>query len=190
MTQKASFDFAYFPDYLKWAKFVSDDCDCPDGSPCLEGVYFGDPDIEDPVCLSDLVAGSIRVDIPDYLVDELRKSVKKVNPKWSKKQIDDRVEQAVDSLSRTPAVPWIQENEWPVHCGDFCRYLGEWDQARLTEAAPDGKGLAFLWSILPSAAQARRDRDELWEELGNEWAAVYVFECLTCGRLMAVEQSY
>ena len=31
---------------------------------------------------------------------------------------------------------------------------------------------------------------DLWEELGNEWAAVYVFECLTCGKVMAVEQSY
>ena len=97
-----------------------------------------------------------------------------------------RVEQAVDILSRTPPVPWIQENEWPAHCGDFCRYLGEWDQARLTAAAPDGNGLAFLWSILPQASRARRDRDELWEELGNEWAAVYVFECLTCGKVMAV----
>lgn len=186
---ESTYLFEYFPEYHKWARF-EEDCECEDGSPCLDGVFFGDPDIEEPVCLSDLVSGKVRVDIPDYVVDELRDSITETRPDLTNTQITEKVQAATDTLARTPPVPWIQNNEWPSHCGDFCRYLGEWNQERLNNVAEEGNGRAFLWSILIPAHRARRNLDELWEEIENEWAAIYVFECRTCGKLVALEQSY
>ena len=34
------------------------------------------------------------------------------------------------------------------------------------------------------------DPEGLWEAVGTGWAAIFVFECLSCGELIAIEQSY
>jgi uncharacterized protein CbrC (UPF0167 family) len=180
-------DFRYFADFKRWAQFAEESCDCE--GPCLEGVYFDDPDVPEAVCLQSLVSGEVRVDVPSYLIDRLRESVRVTFHQWSTERINAHVSEAVDTLSRTPPVPWIQNNLWPVHHGDFCRYVGEWNQEKLTEEAKADDGRTYLSSILEESTSIE-DVDGLWASIGNGWTAIFVFECLRCERQIAVPQSY
>lgn len=179
--------FLYFPDYEMWARFSEEPCDCD--SPCLDGAWFDGPDIPEAVCSQDLISARVRNHIPDYLKDQLAQSVALTHGDWASDQIRQHIEDAVDRLSRTPPVPWIQNNDWPVHHGDFCRYIGEWDQPRLSAESPDGDGKKYLMSIIEEP-EGVGDPEALWESIGTEWTAVYVFECLECGKRIATEQSY
>lgn len=183
--------FRYFPEYEKWAQFADENCHCSDDSPCLEAIYFENPDLEDPVCLDELIDGRVRVEIPDYLQKQLMESIRRKHSNWDDQQVNSAAAQFVDTLSKTPPVPWIQHNVWPVCCGDFCCYLGEWSQEKLIEASPDGDGSAFLWSILADSYRARRDDPQsLWQEIENGWTEIFVFRCFDCNKLIAGDQSY
>lgn len=105
--------FKYFPDYERWARFTDRPAEC--GGPYLEGVYFEDPDVPDAVCLQDLISGRHRVYVPDYLRQELEKSTMATYPDWPSGRAREHIQRAIDELSRTPPVPWIQPNRWPVH---------------------------------------------------------------------------
>lgn len=179
--------FTYFPDYRRWARFVDEPCDC--AGPCLNGLYFEDPDVPDAVCLERLISGAVRVAVPAYLRDTLARSAAATHPGWPAERLAAHVAAAVDTLSRTPPVPWVQHNSWPVHHGDFCCYLGEWDQAALTAASPTGDGRAYLLSLV-EAPPAVADPEALWVAVGSGWATVFGFACLTCGHRVAVVQSY
>jgi uncharacterized protein CbrC (UPF0167 family) len=184
-------NFKYFPEYRKWARFISEDCQCLHTEPCLDYLCFDDPDIKSPVCLSDLVEGRIRVSIPASVVNDLKGSVKGFYSNQSEEQIETRVNRSVDELSRTPPIPWIQGNDWPVCCGDFGQYLGEWDQSQFDAEAANANGKEFLWSILSEWCQLRRSSiEDIWTEMGAHWTTIFVFRCLNCDRLIAVDQSY
>lgn len=183
--------FRYFPEYEKWAAFTDENCPCPDDLPCLEAVYFDDPDIEEPVCLDQLINGRVKVDIPEYLQKQLIDSIREKHHNWDDQQVTNSAGQILEALSRTPPVPWIQHNVWPVCCADFCYYLGEWSQEDLATTSPDGDGSAFLWAILEEPYRSRRDGPQgLWEELISGWTTIYVFRCFECNKLIAVDQSY
>jgi uncharacterized protein CbrC (UPF0167 family) len=187
-------DFRYFPDYKALAQFEPGPCSChsTDQGPsfqCLTGQYFDNPDVPEAVCVEDLKAGVFRVYIDDYVIGLLEQSVRGIYPDWSSDQIQSHVERAIDELSRTPPVPWIQHNAWPACHGDFCRYLGEWDQNKLNGMADRGDGKSYLMSIIQEP-EGVGDPDGLWENIGNGWAAIFVFECLSCGRHIAIDQSY
>jgi uncharacterized protein CbrC (UPF0167 family) len=184
------FEFKYFPDWKRWAALTTD-CNCPEGEPCLESAFFEDPEIQNPVCIGSLVSGDVRVAIPEYLVTALISSIQETFGDLPRERQNELVTQAVDQLSRTPPAQWIQSNQWPVCCGDFCRYLGEADQIVLTDKSKDGDGMSFLWSILSEECRKRRDdANHLWNEIESGWTVVYLFECLTCQKLIAVDQSY
>lgn len=182
-------EFKYFPDYMKFARFVEDPCDNCSSNICLNGAYFEDAEVPDSVCLDLLVSGKYRVYIPDYLKEDLENSVRATYPTWTEEEIRRHIEVIVDELSRTPPVPWIQNNNWPVHHGDFCRYIGEWDQVMLTKESQNGDGLSYLMSILADPEDIG-DIQSLWESIGNGWTVVFVFECLLCNQRIAIEQSY
>lgn len=181
--------FRYFPDYRRWAKTSPEPCTgCASGF-CLDGVYFGNEAAPEAVCLDDLVAGKVSVGVPGFIRDTLEQSVRTFFPSLSEAEIQARVRESVLELERTPPVPWIQSNMWPVADGDFCRYVGEWNQELLAAEAPDGDGKVYLMSILQDASEID-DPDELWASIAAEWSAVFVFESLRDGRRIAVEQSY
>lgn len=189
MSQKI--EFKYFPENKKFAVFATDKCLCKDNLPCLEPIHFEDPEIENPVCLDQLVNGQVRVAISVYLQKRLLDSIVNTHPSWSGDRARNLAAQIVDALSRTPPVPWIQNNDWPVCCGDFCCYLGEWSQEKLTESSPDGNGSSFLWGILEERRRNRRDDpDQLWQEIESGWTTIFVFRCFECNTLIAVDQSY
>jgi uncharacterized protein CbrC (UPF0167 family) len=184
-------EFKYFPDYLQWARFADQPCDCPQQEPCLDGLCFGDIAVPDSVCLSDLVLGTIRVEVGDHLKRDLTESIRSSFPEWSDTQIAEHAIQVIDLLSRTPPVPWVQENNWPVCHGDFCRYIGEWSQEQITEASSDGSGLAYLMSILYEVDRMPiGDPEGLWASIATGWTTVFMFECLTCNGRIAVEQNF
>ena len=183
--------FKYFPEYDKWAKFSDEECHCQGELPCLDPIFFENPNLNDPVCLDLLADGRVQVEIPDWLQKQLLASIVKTHPNWEDYQVKHFATLLVDELSRTPPVPWIQHNAWPVCCGDFCCYLGEWNQDRFIEVSPDGNGSAFLWAILEDSHRNRRDDPyQLWQEIKSEWTTIYVFKCFTCDKFIAVDQSY
>lgn len=170
------FYFKYFDNPLENAEFIDEKCQsCGSEENCLEGVYFNEHDDVVSVCLSCLKEGLIRVDIPDYIRKEIKGS-----DKFDK----------IDELERTPPVPWIQYNEWPVCCNDFTKYIGEWGRGRLIKESQDGNGLNYLLSILLQDIKERIVNEKnFWSEIGN-LIAIYVFECQTCSKRIAVSQSY
>ena len=97
--------FRYFPEYQKWAHFADENCLCSDDLPCLDAVYFEDPDIEDPVCLNHLIEGRVRVEIPEYLQNQLVDSIRKKHSNWDEQQVIITAAQIVDTLSKTPPIP-------------------------------------------------------------------------------------
>jgi len=187
------YSFRYFPEYIKWARFSDPPWNCCDDqeTPCLNGIYFRTPGLPDEICVHDLVVGKYRADVPEELVPTLEHSVQVTFPDLTTDEVRLRCSSAVDTLSRTPPVPWIQNNLWPVCHGDFCQYIGEWDQEELTKQAPDGKGLEYLMAILVDLDTSPiADPVGLWDEIATEWTTIFVFQCFTCGKRLAVEQSF
>jgi uncharacterized protein CbrC (UPF0167 family) len=102
-----------------------------------------------------LATGGLDGDVlrnPCSVVCRLAQSVSETNSSWSQDQRSKAIEGAIDEMSRTPPVPWVQQNFWPAHHGDFCRYVGEWSQKRLTDEASNQNGLEYLLSILRDPA--------------------------------------
>jgi uncharacterized protein CbrC (UPF0167 family) len=182
------YNFKYFADYQRWASFTTQPHTCPN-SEALDGVFFDDSNVPDIVCLADLVAGKTRVYIPEYLIEELKKSIHQTYPNSSDEVIENMVNTKVDELSRTPPVPWIQNNNWPIRNGDFCRYIGEWKQEDLCSQAADGDGFTYLFSILEHADDYK-EREGLWDAIKTDWTSIFVFEDLANGGRVAIEQSY
>ncbi|AZK48807.1 CbrC family protein [Paenibacillus lentus] len=91
---------------------------------------------------------------------------------------------------KTPSVPWIQYNDWPICCNDYAKYLGEWKREYLEKQSDDGNGLNYLLSILEQLSKGKIENvDAFWEDIGH-YTAIYVFECLDCSKRNAIPQSY
>jgi uncharacterized protein CbrC (UPF0167 family) len=186
-----SIEFKYFHDFLNNTEFKKEPCDNCGRTPTLAGVYFGGDRELNAVCVDCLVSGQVTVHVPRYLIKRLRENVKVSHPDWSEVLVESKVDQAVSDLSRTPPIPWIQNNDWVICHGDFACYLGEWKQYRLISEAPDGDGKEYLFSLLnPTDRPGRDSLEDLWESVAADWTAVYVFQCLKCFRRFAVVQMY
>lgn len=168
--------FRYFNDPIKNAVFTDVECQsCGSKEYCLEGEYFDRGDEVVSVCLDCLMLGKITVDIPGYVKDKIDED------KQRGKKIKD--------LERTPPVPWIQYNDWPVCCSDFMCYLGEWEKEDLNNFS-NGDGKKLVFSILDNDTRNRiNDEDVFWEDIG-EYTALFVFKCTNCNRMKANAQSY
>lgn len=95
-------------------------------------------------------------------------------------------------ITYTPDISAFQDISHPLHCNDFMKYIGRWEQTDFKKNSIDGDGRA-LWDQM-----VEDDLEHLWEETEeeiqyykNEWpqyetsnwahgACVYVFECLKC----------
>jgi uncharacterized protein CbrC (UPF0167 family) len=172
--------FKYFHNPLHNAAFTDKECQfCGSHEYCLEGVYFDRGDEVESVCLSCLQAGDVTVNLPDYVIQKI-----------ASVQDENSANESTETLRRTPPVPWIQYNDWVVCCGDFGRYIGEWDRDKLIQESPDGDGMKYLISLLDEFSLIRvQNSERLWKSIGVD-TAVFVFECLTCGKRKAVVQSY
>lgn len=183
------YTFLYFPIYPEGVRLAKAGCKDCNREECLEGVYFDVSPAWEAVCIEALVRGAQTVNIPLYLVGRLRASVAETYSDWPKPRQDEHVSAAIQTLARTPPVPWVQANNWAICHGDFCAYLGEWGQSRLNQGSQSGNGKEYLRSIIEQP-ELIHDFDSLWEDIDSGWAVIYVFECLTCQRRIGVDQSY
>ena len=162
---------------------------CDSEEYCLEGEYFDLGGSVESVCLSCLSKGKITVNIPNFIRNRIKNHLTG-NGTASDESSQERAHQLIDELSKNPPVPWIQYNDWPVCCDDFCRYLGEWDRSTVVEKAQNKNPQDYLMSILEEFSKEKIDNfDSFWNDIGNE-TAIFVFECIKCSKIIAVCQSY
>lgn len=177
----AQINFKYFENPLKNAVFTEEECQsCGTDKYCLEGEYFDHGDDIVSVCINCLSQGKIKVSIPQYIRERIGNELGN----------DHEKELKIDELERTPPVPWIQFNDWPVCCGDFSKYVGEWKQDDFVKESDDGNGLTYLLQILEDSSKEKIVNPEaFWEDVG-QYTAIFVFECIDCSKRIAVPQSY
>lgn len=166
--------YKYFQNVKKNAVFTEQPCQyCGKSCDCLEGVYFERNNVES-ICLDCFVNEKNSVYIPDYIRNKV---------------VNDSINK-VKELSYTPPVAWIQNNEWPVCCDDFMKYMGEWEKENLIEESNGKDVVEFFKSMLaPEMINRIDDIEILIDDLGYESAA-YVFKCIYCNKIVIVCQDY
>lgn len=89
----------------------------------------------------------------------------------------------------TPTLLTYETFAWPVHCGDYCRFLKMVGQPDLDDLAQDGDGQAFFEAHAASIQDSTQAR-EVWAKirqdrpqhaLPDSSVDVCLFQCLTCG---------
>lgn len=186
------YKFNYFKDPLKYARFTDKSCDnCGSANLCLNGIYFDNSEDEfESVCLECLVRGEVIVEIPSFLGERLYNEVKSRYQGSSLLGIEEKVNKMLEELSKTPPVPWLQFNDWPVCCGDFMRYIGEWGREEFNLNSNDGNGKRYLLDLLDDSFINQIDDFEVfWNEIG-EYSIAFVFECIECKVRKVIVQSY
>ena len=167
-------NYKYFENAKENAYMTDTPCQfCGTTENCLDGVFIeGDEDYES-VCLNCYDAKKAPSKIPPFVAEKVNNDPQKIK-----------------DLSDCPPVPWIQSNEWPVCCGDFGVFIGEWSNTDFDNNSEDGNGFGFLQVILADDQKPRVESFEnLWNDISFE-AAAFVFRCPHCGKLTAVCQYY
>lgn len=183
--------FKYFKNPEKNAVLAKTNCQsCDTSENCLEGEYFDQGGNIDSVCFDCLSKGKITVNIPDYIRNRIINHLNEMDIESKESSNEEKAKNLVDELSKTPPVPWIQYNDWPVCCNDFERYIGEWDKLDIIKNAPDENTRDYLMSILDNFSKEKiKDYDLFWDDIGNG-TVIFVFECVHCSKIIAICQSY
>jgi hypothetical protein len=181
----------YFVDFKKNAVFSNEQCDiCGSNDNCLEAEYFDNDEDFRSICLKCLLSGKQLVNIPSYLKNKLIENIKQVDKRISDKIINEKVENILDELSKTPPVPWVQFNNWPVYNGDFMKYIGEWNKEDFIKNSSDKNGKNYILSLLDEQIKKQiDDMDAFWDDIGEN-TIVFVFESIDKSKRQAIVQSY
>lgn len=184
-------NFKYFDDVIKNAEYSDDKCEiCGSDEYCLEGEYFDHEEDIISVCIDCLRKGKVTVNIPDFIKERLYKNLKENETGLDETKLKQKLKSCVQELEKTPPVPWIQYNDWPVCCGEFARYMGEWDQDEINDNAPYGNGKEYIMNILDEFSKSKIDDiDEFWDDIGID-TSIFIFKCINCSKLIAICQSY
>ena len=179
------FSYRYFrePHVFSYYSAAPKVCDiCGLSRPGYDGVFYGPVDI-DFVCEVCLVGGRLaEVNASTNTASNLGDSVPSALA----------AERARELEQRTPLAATWQELVWPLHCGDFCCYLGEVGKPDLNALAPDGDGKAFFVAHLAeSYGRDPQHITDIWDGIRPDTArispgvwtiGVYLFQCLHCGQ--------
>lgn len=188
---KMDYKFKYFLNPEKNASYVDEPCEvCGSSDLCLDGTYFDNQEELESICMECLVKGKVVVEFPSFLYDKIYYELKRIKPTLTEEEIKYNVNDIFSELEKTPPVPWLQYNDWPVCCGDFMTYLGELTRNELNSMAVDGDGKTLLLSLIDDEMKNRIDSLEaLWDDLGDHVIA-YHFKCMECDKQIAILQSY
>lgn len=185
-------DFRYFPGYA--AENIEGEseerCAFCGANRILTGAVEAPSGELTEACLTCFLAGKAVAGEPDT-VGDLAKNVAAAHPDWTPDECATYIAERRTELSRTPPVPWIQENEWPVCGDDFAVYLGEWTQERLiaetgSEAAARAKVEALARQTFVNISD--ESLAIAWQGLVNWWA-VFAFRCAGEDREILVVQT-
>jgi uncharacterized protein CbrC (UPF0167 family) len=154
--------FKYFSSVKDEAAFINTPCECcGDTEYCLDGGYFGREAKVKSVCVFCLAAGKQKVDVPEFIQNKLLQHLRGFYSDKSEREIKEIATVKISELERTPPVPWLVQNEWPVANGDFAKYeytLGKY-------LFHKGKQ-SFFEAI--EGIEKIRDKEMLWSEMGNK----------------------
>jgi hypothetical protein len=147
-------------------------CDlCGEGRPGYDGPYYGEDDSVEFVCEECLIAG--RLAERDLSTNE--------------GEHGPPADRRAELEQRTPHLVTWQDFFWPVHCGDYCRFVRNVGERELVELSPDGDAVAYAnehlsddlkeFPLDADSLPPRAPTAEDWWDVG-----LYLFECLECGR--------
>lgn len=174
--------FKYFPDFPAGADLTSDPYSYCGRAPALPAIRLGfGTGANGSICADCLAKGMATVNVPSWVQRDLESGVDRTHPDWSEQQRSRYVSERVNELARTPPVPWLQNNEWPVCGDDFAEYNDEVARELLLqqhETVAEAKSAlrGILKDAMPNWEQSDNDVDMEWEELGN-YLAIFLFRC-------------
>jgi uncharacterized protein len=99
----------------------------------------------------------------------------------------------VEVEQRTPAPMTWQNFFWPIHCGDYCRYVREAGKPDLLALAGDHDAVTFVADCLYDRDHAEANARTIWDNIRPDSPksitpaydiGVYLFQCLTCDRYL------
>ena len=127
--------------------------------------------------------------------EELQAQLRLAAPDWSAEQIQDHEQKLTRLLiGTTPPLPVAQEIKWPIHCGDYARFIqfaGRTDY-RALDLDKGGRAL-FVSSFAPKTGLEQQFAASAWSQLldgplpGNtpdslmHSPAALLFQCVACG---------
>lgn len=186
------FNFRYFDNPQENAEFEEEPCEiCGNNNNCLSGAYLDTSESEiESVCLGCIVAGKVKIEFPKHLRVRLFDEIKRFNKTITIEEAESKIDKIFEELEKTPPVPWVQYNDWPVCCGDFMKYIGEWEKDDFIKNSEDGDGKNYLSKLIDEKTKARIDSlNVLWDEIG-EYTIAFAFECISCKQISIVLQDY
>lgn len=184
--------FKYFQNPEKNARYIDEPCEvCGSNNLCLNGTYFDHYEDElESICMDCLVQGKVVVKFPNFLYTRIYDEVKKENQNSTEEQIKNKIDTIFSVLEKTPPIPWIQYNDWPVCCGDFMTYLEELGRDNLNLMATNGDGKSLLFDLLDEETKSRvEDLEALWNDL-EDYDIAYHFKCEKCGKERVIIQNF
>jgi uncharacterized protein CbrC (UPF0167 family) len=188
-------DYRYFQDPHSFSTYTDEKqlCVlCNQEGPGYKGPFYGRQRIAF-VCEDCLLAGkraTVEGFTNTWAAATLREQLEILRPELDETEVKRLVEERSAELKhRTPHLVTWQDFTWPVHCGDYCRFIKELGKPDLNELAPDGDGQEFFRQHLPEDQRAVTDVPSVWDAIRpdspNDNATpysvgVYLFQCLEC----------
>jgi hypothetical protein len=155
-------EFKYFTLPKEEAIYTDIPCECCGTTDyCLDGRYFGDGARVKSVCVFCLKEGKKRVLVPDNIQMKLLKHLRELYPDKPEAELKKEALAKIDELERTPPVPWLTKNEWPVTNGDFASYKYPMNQKMFYQ------GKEYFYSVVQGIEQIK-DKEKLWDEIGKK----------------------
>lgn len=186
-----NYHFKYYDKPLTNAEFEDSPCNiCGNEENCLSGVYLDTSEEYDSICLDCIEKGRLSIEFSPDIHTKIENELSRYNNNASNAELMIRKNNILSELSKNPPVPWIQGNEWPVCCGDFMKYIGEWTRSKFKNTSLNGDGKKYLLDHIDKETLDRIDDvSDVWDALGDEVAA-FAFECLKCKKISIVLQDY
>ena len=155
-------EFKYYALPKNEAEYTDIPCECCGTTDyCLDGRYFGNGVRVKSVCVFCLKEGKKRVVVPDNIQMKLLKHLQDLHPDKPEAELKKEALAKIDELERTPPVPWLTKNEWPVANGDFARYEYPVDQDLFDEEKE------YFYSVVQGIEKIT-DKEKLWDEMDKK----------------------